>query len=193
MDENKENITNPTPEAAKPETEGSEMTTEQWTAKMAELIAENKRYKAATDKATAEAASWKKKYAATQTDAERLSMEKAEEEAKKQEELEELRKYKAIAEATETYRGLGYSDELAKSAAEAQFAKDFVELARIQQLYQDDLKKQIKADMMRNMPAPATGNDDSVQVTKEQFKAMSYREQVEFKRNHPTAYEKLAR
>lgn len=193
MDENKENIINPTPEAPKAEPENKEMTTEQWIAEMAALKAENKRLKAATDKATADASNWKKKYTATQTDAERLSMEKAEEEAKKQQELDDLRKFKVVTEAKDQYRRLGYSDELAKSAAEAQFAGDFEELARIQQSYQDELAKQIKADLMKSMPAPATGNDDSVQVTKEQFKAMSYREQVEFKRNHPTAYEKLAR
>jgi len=192
MDENKEVTINPTPEAPKPEASHDEMTTEQWIAEMAALKAENKRLKAATDKATADASNWKKKYTATQTDAERLSMEKAEEEAKKQQELEDLRKFKAVTEASEQYRRLGYSDELAKSAAEAQFAGDFEELTRIQQSYQDELKKQIKADMMRNMPAPSTGNDDSVQVTKEQFKAMTYREQVEFKQKHPTAYEKLA-
>lgn len=191
MDENKENITNPTPEAPQPETNHDEMTTEQWIAEMAALKAENKRLKAATDKATADASNWKKKYTATQTDAERLSMEKAEEEAQKQQELEELRKFKAVTEATDQYRSLGYSDDLAKAAAEAQFAKDFVELARIQQSFQDDLRKQIKADMMRSMPAPATGNDDSVQMTKEQFMKLSYRDQLTFKQQHPTAYQKL--
>lgn len=193
MDENKENVT-PTPEAPQhEEVKHDEMTTEQWIAEMAALKAENKRLKAATDKATADASNWKKKYTATQTDAERLSMEKAEEEAKKQQELEDLRKYKAVTEAAGRYRGLGYSDELARSAAEAQFAGDFEELNRIQQSYQDELKKQIKAEMMKSMPVPSTGNDDSVQMTKEQFKALSYREQVEFKQKHPTAYEKLVR
>lgn len=191
MDENKE-IINPTPEAPKAEPENKEMTTEQWIAEMAALKAENKRLKAATDKATADASNWKKKYTATQTDAERLSMEKAEEEAKKQQELEDLRKFKVVTEAKDQYRRLGYSDELAKSAAEAQFAGDFEELARIQQSYQDELAKQIKADLMKSMPAPATGNDETVQMTKEQFKAMTYRQQVEFKQKYPTAYEKLA-
>ena len=191
MDENKETITNPTPEAAQPENNPTEMTPEQWTAKMAELIADNKRLKAAVDKATSDASNWKKKYTATQSDADRLNMEKAEEEARRKQEFEDLKKFKAVTEASDQYRRLGYSDEMAKSAAEAQFVGDFEELNRIQQSFQDDLRKQIKADMMKSMPAPATGNDDSVQMTKEQYMKLSYRDQLAFKQQHPTAYQKL--
>lgn len=160
---------------------------------LAQSMADAKRYKSAFDKTSSELADLKKKYTALLSDEQKASVEKAEREAEQKAYVESLEKFKAVTEAKDQYRRLGYSDELAKSAAEAQFAGDFEELARIQQGYQDELAKQIKADLMKSMPAPATGNDDSVQVTKEQFKAMSYREQVEFKRNHPTAYEKLAR
>lgn len=192
MDENKETITNPTPEAAQPENNPTEMTPEQWTARMAELIADNKRLKAAVDKATSDASNWKKKYTATQSDADRLNMEKAEEEARRKQEFEDLKKFKAVTEASDQYRRLGYSDEMAKSAAEAQFAGDFEELNRIQQTFQDELTKRIKADMMKSMPVPSIGNDDSVQMTKEQFNKLSYAEQVKLRREHPTVYEKLA-
>ncbi len=190
MDENKENIVNPETEVTETETQ-TEMTPEQWTAEMAKLIAENKRLKAATDKATAEASNWKKKYTATQSDAERLSMEKAEQEAQRQQEFEELKKFKAVTEASDRFRAIGYSDERAKAAAEAQFAGDVEELMSIQKAHQDDLEKRIKANLMKTMPAPTTGNDDTVQVTKEQLLNMSYRDQLDFKMKHPAVYQNL--
>ena len=191
MDENV-NV-NPETEVTETNTGGTEqgMTPEQWNAKMAEIMAENKRLRTAIDKATADASNWKKKYTATQSEAEQLSMEKAEREAAIQTELEELRKESAINKYSKSYMAIGYTEEQAQKAAEAQFANDFEELNRIQKAFQEEYAKQIKADLMKSMPAPAVGNDDSVQMTKEQYKALSYREQLDFKQKHPTAYQKL--
>lgn len=158
---------------------------------LAQSMADAKRYKSAFDKTSSELADLKKKYTALLSDEQKASVEKAEREAEQKAYVESLEKFKAVTEASERYRALGYSDDLAKKAAEAQFANDYEELGRIQQSYQEELKKQIKAEMMKSMPAPSTGNDDDVQMTKEQFEKLSYREQVKFKADHPTVYKKF--
>ena len=159
----------------------------------AELLADNKRMKKAIDKATADASEWKKKYMATQSESEKLSMEKAERDAALKEELEMLRKESAINKFAKSFMGCGYSEDMAVKAAEAQYSGDTDELFRIQKLHNDNMAKQIRADIMKTMPVPATGNDDGVHITQEQFDNMSYREQLELFEKHPSTYEKLTK
>ena len=60
-------------------------------------------------------------------------------------------------------------------------------------LHSENMAKQIRADIMKTMPVPATGNDDGVHITQEQFDNMSYREQLELFEKHPSTYEKLTK
>lgn len=160
---------------------------------MAELLAENKRMKKAVDKATADASDWKKKFLATQSESEKLSMEKAERDAALKEELEALRKESKVNKFAKSFMACGYTDEMATKAAEAQYSGDTDELFRLQKLHSDNMAKQIRAEIMKTMPVPATGNDDDVHITQEQFDNMSYREQLELFEKHPTVYEKLTK
>ena len=159
----------------------------------AELLAENKRMKKAVDKATADASDWKKKFLATQSESEKLSMEKAERDAALKEELEMLRKESKVNKFAKSFMACGYTEEMATKAAEAQYSGDTDELFRLQKLHSDNMAKQIRADIMKSMPVPATGNDDDVHITQEQFDNMSYREQLELFEKHPTVYEKLTK
>lgn len=159
----------------------------------AELLAENKRMKKAVDKATADASDWKKKFLATQSESEKLSMEKAERDAALKEELEMLRKESKVNKFAKSFMACGYSEEMATKAAEAQYSGDTDELFRLQKLHSENMAKQIRADIMKSMPVPATGNDDDVHITQEQFDNMSYREQLELFEKHPTVYEKLTK
>ena len=159
----------------------------------AELLAENKRMKKAVDKATADASDWKKKFLATQSESEKLSMEKAERDAALKEELEALRKESKVNKFAKSFMACGYTEEMATKAAEAQYSGDTDELFRLQKLHSENMAKQIRADIMKSMPVPATGNDDDVHITQEQFDNMSYREQLELFEKHPTVYEKLTK
>lgn len=158
----------------------------------AELLAENKRMKKAVDKATADASDWKKKFLATQSESEKLSMEKAERDAAIKEELEMLRKESKVNKFAKSFMACGYSEEMATKAAEAQYSGDTDELFRIQKLHTDNMAKQIRADIMKTMPVPATGNDDDIHLTQEQFDKMSYMELKELYEKHPTIYNKFA-
>ena len=158
----------------------------------AELLADNKRMKKAIDKATADASEWKKKYMATQSESEKLSMEKAERDAAIKEELEMLRKESKVNKFAKSFMACGYSEEMATKAAEAQYSGDTDELFRLQKLHADNMAKQIRADIMKSMPVPATGNDDDVHITQEQFDKMSYMELKELYEKHPAIYNKFA-
>ena len=190
MDEIKTNVTETTggePKADEPKTDTK--TAEE---QMAELLAENKRMKKAVDKATADASDWKKKFLATQSESEKLSMEKAERDAALKEELEMLRKESKVNKFAKSFMACGYTEEMATKAAEAQYSGDTDELFRLQKLHSDNMAKQIRADIMKSMPVPATGNDDSVHITQEQFDKMSITEQTDLYEKHPSVYKQLA-
>ena len=159
----------------------------------AELLAENKRMKKAFDKASGEAAEYKRQLMATKSDAEKLSMEKAERDAALKEELEALRKESKVNKFAKSFMACGYSEEMATKAAEAQYSGDTDELFRLQKLHSDNMAKQIRADIMKSMPVPATGNDDDVHITQEQFDNMSYLELKELYEKHPAIYKKFAK
>lgn len=158
----------------------------------AELLAENKRLKRASDKASSEAAEYKKKYNEKLSETERAAMKKAEEQAAVQEELQTLRKKVAVSEFTKSFMGLGYDEKQAAQAAEAQYSGDYVTLNALQRQHQDNMEKRIRSELMKSMPSPNIGNDDTITVTQEQFDKMSYQEQLKLYREHPTVYAKLA-
>jgi len=191
MDEIKTNVTETT--GVEPKADEPKADTKTAEEMYAELLAENKRMKKAVDKATADASDWKKKFLATQSESEKLSMEKAERDAALKEELEALRKESKVNKFAKSFMACGYSEEMATKAAEAQYSGDTDELFRLQKLHSENMAKQIRADIMKSMPVPATGNDDDVHITQEQFDNMSYREQLELFEKHPTVYEKLTK
>ena len=190
MDENKTNVDETMGVGAKnDEVKADTKTAEE---QMAELLADNKRLKKAVDKATADASEWKKKFTATQSESEKLSMEKAERDAALKEELEALRKESKVNKFAKSFMACGYTEEMATKAAEAQYSGDTDELFRLQKLHSDNMAKQIRAEIMKTMPAPATGNDDSVHITQEQFDKMSLAEQTDLYEKHPSVYKQLA-
>ena len=190
MDENiKTPVNEPIEEGKNSETRGENKTAEEM---YAELLADNKRMKKALDKASGEAAEFKRQLMATKSDAEKLSMEKAERDAALKEELEALRKESKVNKYAKSFMACGYSEEMATRAAEAQYSGDTDELFRLQKLHSDNMAKQIRADIMKTMPVPATGNDDDIHLTQEQFDKMSYMELKELYEKHPAIYNKFA-
>lgn len=191
MDENiKTKVEEPVIEPKPEEQGGATKTAEEM---YAELLAENKRMKKAFDKASSEAADYKKQLMATKSDAEKLSIEKAERDAALKEELEMLRKESKVNKYAKSFMACGYTEEMATKAAEAQYSGDTDELFRIQKLHTDNMAKQIRADIMKTMPVPATGNDDEVHLTQEQFDKMSYLELKDLYEKHPEIYKRFAK
>lgn len=189
MDETKTNVTETM--GIVPKTDEPKAETKTAEEMYAELLAENKRMKKAFDKASSEAADYKKQLMATKSDAEKLSMEKAERDAALKEELEALRKESKVNKFAKSFMACGYTEEMATKAAEAQYSGDTDELFRIQKAHNENMAKQIRADIMKTMPVPATGNDDDIHLTQEQFDKMSYLELKDLYEKHPAIYKQF--
>lgn len=120
--------------------------------------------KAQKDAAT-DASNWKKKYNATLSDAEKLAQEKADREAEKDAELNQLRRESAVSKFEKNFLSLGYSQELAQKAAEAQFDGDTDTLFLVQSQAQEAIVKAKEAEWYKKRPEINTGagngsNDD---------------------------------
>lgn len=120
---------------------------------------ENAKLKKAQEDAATDASNWKKKYNATLSDAEKLAQEKADKEAEKDAELERLRKESAVSKYEKNFLTLGYSQELAQKAAEAQFDGDTDTLFLVQSQAQEAIVKAKEAEWYKNRPEITTGAD----------------------------------
>lgn len=143
------------------------------------------------DKTSSEAADYRKKWKESLSETERASQEKAEAEAKKQEEFEYMKKALKINELTENFMDLGYSKEMAKKAATAQAENDTESLLEIQKQFQEAQKKAWEADFLKSRPEIATGTGNAPTISKEQFDKMSMIEKSKLRRENKAEYDRL--
>lgn len=175
---------NPAPEPA-PEPEPQLSAEEQIQA----LMLENAKLKKLQEKAASEAADYKKKYNATLTDAQKAAQQKAEKEAERQEQFDKLLKENTVNKLSKNFLKLGYPEDKAEEAANAQYDGDTETLFRIQSEVQESLIKQKEAEWLKSRPVVTTGaGDEKTTVTREQFNKMGYSKRVEFKQKYPETY-----
>ena len=122
-----------------------------------QMRVENAKLKKAQEDAAKDASSWKKKYNATLSDAEKLAQEKADKEAEKDAELNRLRRESAVSKFEKNFLTLGYSQELAQKAAEAQFDGDTDTLFFVQSQAQEAILKAKENEWYKNRPEVKTG------------------------------------
>lgn len=155
--------TNSTEQAPKPETNvqkpdakptPSELSTEE---QLQKLLVENAKLKRSFDKASSEAADYKKKYNATLSEQEKASIEKAEAEARRDERLAELERENSIHIFTESFIDLGYDKESAKQAATAQVDNDIDTLFKLQKQIIDAKVLAKEQELMKDIPRAKTG------------------------------------
>lgn len=127
---------------------------------VAQLKVQNAKLKKANDKATSEAASYKKQLREKQTAEEIALQEKAEKEAEREEQFQKLLRENTITKFEKNFLTLGYPADLAAKAATAQCDNDTDELFSIQQAFIEEKEKTMKADWMKSMPNPPAGNSD---------------------------------
>lgn len=144
----------PTPEPSPEPTPEPQLSAEEQVQK---LLLENARLKKAQEKAASEAADYKKKYNATLTDAQKAAQEKAEKEAERQEEYEKLLRESKVNKLSKNFLKLGYPEDKAEEAANAQYDGDTDALFRIQSEVQQNLIKQREAEWLKSRPQVATG------------------------------------
>ena len=147
----------PTPNPEPPKDE-PELTTEE---QLQQMRIENEKLKRAQEKAATDAADWKKKYNATLSDTQRLSQEKAEKEAEREEKFNQLLKENKVNKLEKNFLALGYPEDKATQAAVAQYDGDTDTLFKIQAEMQQAAVKKAEADWLKNRPPVNTGAGDS--------------------------------
>lgn len=154
-------------------------------------LVEIARLKRAVDKSTGEASEYKKKWKESLSEQEQASMEKAEAQAKRDEEFENMKKTIRINELTENFMDLGYSKEMAKKAATAQAENDTESLLTIQKQFQESQKKKWETEFLASRPELKTGVGETQTISKEQFDKMSLIEKTKLKRENEAEYNRL--
>ena len=156
-----------------------------------QLRLENARLKRATDRATSEAANFKKQLREKQTTDEIAAQEKADREAEREEQFNALLRENKITKLEKQFLALGYNAENATKAATAQYDGDMDTLFKIQSEVQASMIRAKEAEWIKNRPEVNAGaGGEKTSVTKEQFDKMGYKEIVEFKNKYPETYKK---
>lgn len=114
------------------------------------------------DKTASELADLKKKNRANMSETEKLIENYKEELANAKNENENLIKKLETNRLTAQYSDMGYDKELALKTATAFLNNDNDTFLECQQIFADNYKKQIKAEVLQSMPTPPTGGSADV-------------------------------
>lgn len=113
--------------------------------------------KDALDRATSEAAEWKRKHNALLSDEDKRKQEDADALAAITKERDELKKEKTVAQHKAQFLAQGYSEKLAAETAQALADGDTDKVFANQQKFLEEYAKTVKADALKKMPKPGSG------------------------------------
>lgn len=161
-------------------------------AKLQEALAELAKQKRATDKASAEAADFKKKYRATLDENEQTKLAEAEKKAADDERFKALERENSIYKRTEDFLDEGFSTELAKKAAIADVDGDRDTVHELRKQALETAKKAWEADFIKSRPDVNIGSGSASKgITKEQFDKMGVVERTELYNKNRAEYDRL--
>ena len=165
-------------------------TVEELMAQLAAERAEKEKYKNASDKASSEAANYKKQLRSKQTAEEQEAEAKAEADRLQAEKFEsmskELNHIKAVAAYQKSISDEKDIEALIEAVAEGDHSA-------VTAVIENEIQRRIKAEKtewMKSSPAVNAGSGDDSAATKEQFNKMNYQQRVEFKNSYPELYKK---
>lgn len=157
-----------------------------------ELMVELAKVKKAQERAASEAAEYKKKYNAKLSEKERVDAEKAEREAEREEQFQQLLRENKINKLEKYYLGeLKYTPDEASQMAIAEVDDDFDAKLKIQLAVDKRKKKEYEAEFIKSRPQMNAGTGDGKVITLEQFTKMGVADRVKLKRSDPDGYERL--
>lgn len=156
-----------------------------------ELMTEIAKLKRQADKASSEAAEFKRKYRESLSEVERASMEKAEKEAAREEEFNKLLRENSINRLEKQYMALGFKEEEASRMAVAEADGDQDVKIKIMKEVDERKKKDFEKEFFASRPDVNVGCGTGATVTKEQFDAMNPVELTKLKRENPAEYDRL--
>ena len=153
------------------------------------LEAEIAKLRQAVTNASADASKYKKELQARQTDEERAKAEQAEANAALQQELEDLRRERNLANYTaELSRAdIGMDADTARAVAEALNSGDTKGVFDGIRKFIATHDKQLRENAFRSNPV-LQGGSTAKAITKEQFDKMGYKDRVRVFEEHPDLY-----
>lgn len=144
--------------------------------------------KEALNKASSDVANYKKQLKEKMTEQERIEAERKEELEKKDKLLNDLLKEKQVTDFTNNFLSVGYSEDVAKSSAEAIVNGDFGTVFGNLKTFIEGVEKNAKVEVLKSTPKPTGNQSDSPSVTKEQFNKMEYMDRIKFAEENPDLF-----
>lgn len=142
------------------------------------------------DKATSEAAAYKRQLREKMTADEQAQTEQAEAMQRMQAELEMLRTEKAVDAATKKWMSLGYDEKLATQTAKAMVEGDTDKVFANHAKFIADKEKNLRAELLKDTPVPPAGEGNKG-MTKDDFSKLSLVEKAAFAKEHPEKYKEF--
>lgn len=139
------------------------------------------------DKATSEAASYKKQLRERMSEDEAKAAKDAEEREAIMTELEQLRAEKVIDQNTSKFLALGYDEKLATDTAKALAKGEMDVVFKNHSKFIVDREKALRAEILKNTPTPPAG-DGAEKKSRDDFKKMTLIEKQKFARENPEEY-----
>jgi len=150
--------------------------------------------KRATDKASSEAAEFKKKLREKMSADEQAEADRNAEIEALRAENESFKKQTKIAEYKTIALALGYNEELASKRATAMFEGDYATMAEVDKQFLVAHDKEMTAKAIEGTSQPPVGGKaEPTAITAEQFKNMSYREMEALASDNPELYAELTK
>ena len=143
--------------------------------------------KSALDKATSEAAGYKKQLRERMSEDEARAAKDAEEMDEIRKELEQLRAEKVVDQHTAKFLGLGYDEKLARETAKAMADGDTELVFKNHAKFISDREKALKAEILKSTPTPPAG-DGAEKVTREDVQKMTLSDKQKFARENPELF-----
>lgn len=143
------------------------------------------------DKASSEAAEFKKKYRESLSEVEQANMEKAEREAAREEEFKALKREVEINRLEKTYLAMGWTADEASRMATAEADGDMDAKLKVMTEAQERQKKDLEKNILASYGNVNVGASGSSTVTPEQFKNMSIAERSNLFRENKAEYDRL--
>lgn len=154
-------------------------------------VEDDSKLKNALNKATSEAAEYKKQLREKQSEQERIEAERKEKEAEKDKRLAELEREKTIMENKANFLRVGYSEELAESSAIAIADNDSKTVFDNLKTFVSERDKEQMANALKNTPKPTGGTGETKAITKEEFSKMDYSARNKLFTDNPDLYNSL--
>lgn len=115
--------------------------------------------KAQFDKVSSDLAAAKKQLRSKMSEDEQREADRAATEAAMKEELEALRKEKALNSYKASYLAQGYEEKLAEEAATAMVDNDMEQVFSVMKRHAANMEKELRAKILKDTPVPPAGND----------------------------------